>query len=705
MNGYDKYTPVRIALPFMLGVALVLGAGPRLPFQVLFIIAAFALAGAAIAYTFLRISFGLRWIFGLLANILLLLAGSLSVWITDRERTPELLPKTREKPEGIYACKIEYKPVAKALNSVTDAILVAELDSTGRWIGSKGKVRISFRNDSLCSGLRYGDMIIFRGYPSETPGTSNPWMFNYRKYLINRGIYRQIFLEPGQWQYIGRGKANPVKAGAEICRENFLATLQNFGIDGQEFALLSALLLGTRDYLENETIREFSYAGAIHVLSVSGLHVGIMVVLVDKMLFFLKRNRRGRVLHQALIILSIWAYAFITGLPSSVIRASLMFSLLAAGKMMKRSTDNFNILAVAAFAQLCINPYELTDVGFQLSYLAVLGIFAFYQPLNELISSSRRVITWLWSVLAVSIAAQLATFPLASYYFNMFPVYFLLTNLIVVPLAGVITYFAVALLIIGAAGIYYGWLAFPLDWSLKIMLEAVEMIQSWPGAVIQQIVFSVFQVALVYCMILSLYGFFILENKKWIFVFGGSVLMFLFIYTDIQFKQINSGKIVVYNVPGHTAIDLIHGKSCLFIGDSLILQDEKKVRFQIAPNRMHSGIQQINCLDLSNDDAYINREIMKSSSFIDFLSIRIVIIDEKWKRFSAGNKFPCRLVVFTGKTKVNPADVFARLDMEQVVIDGSVPFYLSDRIRQSCSDRNIPCHPVKDLGAYMLECY
>jgi competence protein ComEC len=409
-------------------------------------------------------------------------------------------------------------------------------------------------------------------------------------------------------------------------------------------------------------------------------------------------------LHQALIILSIWAYAFITGLPSSVIRASLMFSLLAAGKMMKRSTDNFNILAVAAFAQLCINPYELTDVGFQLSYLAVLGIFAFYQPLNEWISSNRRVITWLWSVLAVSIAAQLATFPLSSYYFNMFPVYFLLTNLIVVPLAGVITYFAVALLIIGAAGIYYGWLALPLDWSLKIMLEAVEMIQSWPGAVIQQIVFSIFQVVLVYSMILSLYGFFILENKKWIFVLGGSLLIFLLIYTDIQYNQMNTGKIVVYNVPGHSAIDLIHRKSCLFIGDSLILQDEKKIRFQMAPNRLHSGITQINSIDISNDEVFISHQVIKSSSFIEFLSNRMVIIDEKWNGFHAGNKLPCRLVVFTGKTKVNPADVFAQLDMEQVVIAGSVPIYQTDRIRQSCTDHNIPCHPVKDLGAYLLEC-
>ena len=194
--------------------------------------------------------------------------------------------------------------------------------------------------------------------------------------------------------------------------------------------------------------------------------------------------------------------------------------------MFKRSSESYNIVAVAAFFQLLINPYDITQVGFQLSYVAVLGIFAFYKPFNDLISAPNRLATGIWSILAVSMAAQLATFPLASHYFNMFPVYFLLTNLIVVPLAAVITYFAVTLLAMGAGGMIFEWLAWPLKWSLRFMSGSVEYMQSWPGAVIEPIILSPLQVIMIYTAIAGLFIFWVMAKRSGAFIIMVSLLIF-----------------------------------------------------------------------------------------------------------------------------------------------------------------------------------
>ena len=343
-------------------------------------------------------------------------------------------------------------------------------------------------------------------------------MFSYKKYLQNRQVFHQVYLEPGQWRKTGIRSVNPLLDFADRCRKAFLETFREFGITGQDFALVSALLLGNTEYLDAEIRQEFSYAGATHVLSVSGMHVAIVYIAADRMLFFLKRSRKSRKIHTLLIISFIWLYALITGLSTPVVRASLMFSLVAASNLLRRSSEGYNILAVSAFLQLWINPYDITQVGFQLSYLAVLGIFALYQPFNEVIASENRLVTWIWPVVAVSLAAQLATSPLAAYYFNMFPVYFLLTNLVVVPLSSLIIYFAIALLALGAVGVTFHFLALPLQWSLWFMRESIGEIQSWPGAVIDSLHISEFQVITVYIVIASAFGLFILRKRFWALV-------------------------------------------------------------------------------------------------------------------------------------------------------------------------------------------
>lgn len=703
MNGHYKYTPLRIAVPFILGIASVLKFRIDMPAGAILLLSFVCFPGLIISYYFFRANFRLRWMGGFFANSSLFFLGACLISTIDQRNSQLTQVKEEFSQEKVFLCRIEASPVQKSGNATGNVTIIAEMDSLGRWHPMEIKILVYFKNDSLCKSLGYGDIVLISGDLQTIPWPSNPYMFNFRQYLIKKQVFYQVFLEPGQWRLAGRLVSNPILAWAEICRGKFLETLRKFKVEGQEFALASALLLGTRDFLGNDIIQEFSHAGAIHVLSVSGLHVGIMYVVADKMLFFLKRGRRSRKLHQILIILSIWAYAFITGLPSSVVRAALMFSLIAVGKMFKRSSEGYNILAVAAFFQLWINPYEITQVGFQLSYLAVLGIFAFYKPFNDCINLYNKLISWIWSILAVSMAAQLATFPLACYYFNMFPVYFLVTNLIVVPLAAVVTYFAVALLVVGAAGLTFEWLAWPLNLSLHFMIDSVDFIQSWPGAVIEPIIYTQGQVIVIYTAIIALFAWLIMDYRKWAFIFLGSCLLFSVVSTGQILNELKNTEIVVYQVSGHTAIDFIHKNQAIFICDSLLTQDTGKIDFQVKPNRTKLGIDDVRLIIVGGQTPLAYPGVWINYPFITFRGKRIAIIDNNWKRTDPEKILDCDLVIISGNPGIRAEELKKQIGIKQIIIDSSVPFYRADQLMQSFQKEDISCHSVRQDGAFVMK--
>lgn len=655
-----------------------------------------------IAYHFFRTNFRLRWIAGLFSNISLFVLGICLVSSSDLRNQPPKEEIAGPFFENAFLCRIEVSPVQKSRTCTGNAVLIAKMDSLRHWSPMERKILVYFKDDSLCKSLEYGDLILISGVLQTVAGPPNPYMFNFRQYLHNRQIMYQVFLEPGRWLRVGKAVSNPVRRWAEMCRGKFLETFRKFKVEGQDFALVSALLLGSKDFLDKDIIQEFSHAGVIHVLSVSGLHVGIMYVLVDKMLFFLKRGRKGRKMHSILILGCIWAYAFITGLPTSVMRAALMFSLIAAGKMIKRSSESYNILAVAAFFQLLINPYDITQVGFQLSYVAVLGIFAFYKPLNELISPFNKLFSWVWSVLAVSMAAQLATFPLACHYFNMFPVYFLITNLIVVPLAAVVTYLAVSLLVAGAVGLTFEWLAWPLKLSLRLMSGSVEIIQSWPGAVIEPVILSPGQVMLIYTAITGLFIFGVLAYRRGAFIVLGSLLLFSMLSGKYLYEKLKTSEIAVYQISGHTAIDLIHNHKAFFVCDSLLSVDPGKIEFQIRPNRMNQGITDIQVIKAEKQDPMMFQGTLIDYPFIYFRGKCIVMIDDNWKTGLPAEIISCDLAIFSGNPRISPDKLKTQIKIDKVIIDGSVPFYKADQLIQFFKNEGISCHSVRQDGAFVL---
>ncbi|MDR2962209.1 MAG: ComEC family competence protein [Bacteroidales bacterium] len=341
----------------------------------------------------------------------------------------------------------------------------------------KTKSLIYIKKDSASALLRMGDRVQVSGEFREiTNSGENP--FDYKAFLANKHIFSQAYIPAGQWQKLSSKPS--LRAAAVDFRKTMIERLQHNPHLHESYTTLAALIFGDTSLLETSVIRAYSASGAMHVLAVSGLHVGIMASILMFLLSFVPQR-----LYLVKIIISlagIWFYAFITGLVPSVFRASTMFSIVSIAVYLNRSTSIYNSLAVAAVVSILIDPNCIADVGFQLSYLAVIGIAYFGTKIQNSLNFENKIYNYVWGIVAISIAVQITTLPISMYYFGSIPIYSLLTNILVIPLAFVVVLLCVATLIIGSFPIVGTGISWLLNYVCEYLNHVVESIASFPHA-------------------------------------------------------------------------------------------------------------------------------------------------------------------------------------------------------------------------------
>lgn len=350
--------------------------------------------------------------------------------ITDPIRNPNHIVNQDEYDYLILELQqIHYK--AGKTHKVTASISSGLLNGQKKALDGK---LICYNSDSVLNHARVGDYWMVAASSIKTiPQPTNPKQFNYARYMGNKGIYHQAFLRTYDAHIVRKAHGNIV---FEFLRNMRLRVAQSLNyLPQQERSLAQALLVGVKDDLSADTKRDFSRTGAMHVLAVSGLHVGIIYWILNKALLFLIGFKFGRHLRLVLLLMGLWAYALLTGFPPSVQRATIMFSVIVIGSQLKRPTNTLNTVLLTAFAMLTYKPSLLTDVGFQLSYSAVLGIIVLQPAISMWLKPRGLLLKFLWDILSVSIAAQCATLPITLYYFHQFPVWFLLSNIVAIPAA------------------------------------------------------------------------------------------------------------------------------------------------------------------------------------------------------------------------------------------------------------------------------
>lgn len=391
--------------------------------------------------------------------------------------------------------------------------------------------------------LREGDQLFFSSRMEFISNKGNPGEFDAVHYWRSKGVQRIGFLSEDDFKLIA-SEDPPFFKSLFRQASSYLGNVLSTFLSDSELSVAKALVLGDKSMLTQETKAQFSNAGAMHVLAVSGLHVGIVMYLLISIFGRFPRifSRNGAFL---LAVILIWIYAGITGFSPSVLRSTFMFSVLVLGQLVSKKSDGLNTLFLTAVVMLLLNPLLLYDIGFQLSYLAMIGILNFYKPISELLNIKNKWLRKMWEGTAVGIAAQLTTVPLTLYYFHQFPNYFALTNIGMMVFAGLVLGFGVVLLVTHWIGFLATFLGFGLLLLVGGMIYFIQFVDGLPFATAQGFKPTL---SLAFAMYTVLTFFLFFGKQRRIQWWVGTILLFFFFEMQYQrYTQMNDNHLVVFN--------------------------------------------------------------------------------------------------------------------------------------------------------------
>lgn len=388
-----------------------------------------------------------------------------------------------------------------------------------------------------------GDELLISSDLLPIANSNNPGEFDSENYWKKQGYKYMLFVNSDQFKIINTFEQNRIVKCLSTLH-NYLNSALERNLQGRELAIAKALILGDKSLLDTETRNSFSNTGAMHVLAVSGLHVGIIM----QILLFLFGQFSAFISKKTsffIVVGILWIYAVLTGLSPSVLRAVFMFSVLAYAQISSKNYNSVNTLFFTAFVILLFNPYNLFDIGFQLSFLAMLGIFLFYKPIEQLVFLENKILRKIWQGTAIGFAAQLMTTPLSLYYFHQFPNYFFLTNIGLMATSGLIM--GAGLFLFSIA--WWNWTAGIIGGLLTslifISLYFIEWIEKLPGAVAQGFVISPFLVLSMCLLILFL--FFLAHSKVYKMIGFSLGLLCLGLISFSRFENLSTNELVVFN--------------------------------------------------------------------------------------------------------------------------------------------------------------
>lgn len=647
-----------------------------------------------IVLSFFFVSFFKRYKLSLVAgigvSILFTSTGALLVYYKDIRNNKNWLGNFYEEKNGLVVT-LDESLVEKTKSFKANAVANYIINNKTS-IDVKGKLILYFKKDTSLTELDYGSQIVFTKPLQEIKNSGNPGGFDYRRYCLFQGITHQVYLKPGEFEILKGKKQNSFRQFIYNSREKILALLRKNIPGDKEPGLAEALLIGYKNDLEQSLVQSYTNTGVVHIIAISGLHLGLIYWLLVGLFKPLQKRKRSKWLRPLLIIAGLWLFAFLAGAQPSVLRSALMFTCIVLGDGLTRRTSVFNTLALSAFILLFINPFWLWDVGFQLSYAAVLSIVIFLKPIYHWFYIKNKILDFAWKLNAVTLAAQILTVPLSIYHFHQFPNYFLLTNFIAVPLSSIILLGEIFLCIIAwipALALFVGKI---IQWLISLMNTWIEKIESIPFSL-----WDGLQIDLLQTILLILFaagaGYWLMEKKRNGLIVGLLGLLGFTLLRSISFIQTSrQQKIIVYNVPQKRAIDLIDKRKYLFIGDSDLVMNDFTRNFHLKPARIFYRISTVDSLD----------GLYQQENYIRFARKNILLIDSTINFMIGDNKPVIDLLVISKNPRIYISKLAAALNIKQVVFDGSVPAWKTFYWKKDCDSLHIPCHDVTTKGAFVM---
>ncbi|GAB3182609.1 hypothetical protein GCM10027291_53810 [Telluribacter humicola] len=553
--------------------------------------------------------------------------------------------KQLEVPYDTYLLTVKSLP-EKRPSTLRYRVEVNQLRLAGEWepVQVEAMVTTPARAAQV---LAPGDVVVVRGSLQRPVPPRNPDEFDYCRYLRYRGIAWTDYLTDSTYQVVSHVEDTWSVLGWSLGISGWAdRTLRAYLPEDDSYALVKAMLLGRREDLRSNLVDSFTLSGAVHVLSVSGLHVGIFFAIISWALGWLRRIRYGKYMYFVVLSLLLFFYALVTGLPPSVQRATLMCIVWVAAQTIQRRHESINTLAISAFAILLVDPDALFTVGFQLSYLAVLGIILFYKPLDNLVETPNRVLRWLWQITAVSVSAQLLTFPLSIYYFHQFPFYFWLVNPFVIGLTSLLLPASLILLFVSLFPIplLANWVAWVTNLIAYLTNQVVAIPRWLPNHLIEGLVLDAVEVAGLFLVLLLVWQ--ILRTREVAVLKQLALLVVLVMIYSISstLKTYQEEKMVIHSIPRHTVITVKKDNSMYLLANPEFWADTAAYEYRLNNYLVNQLINDTIHSNLAGDGHFGNLEVRQTQ-----LGMLLRWNGNNWKQSRAKDEVPDYVLITSRK--------------------------------------------------------
>jgi len=671
----------RLLLPFIVGI--ILYQTVELLHGVTY--ACFGLSVLLVGLSFIfrtpSLQFKFRWLFGCGIFVFML---SLGYQLSAEREKEHVFDHLHQK--GIYRVELTSAPVEKA-NSYLCKVDVLQFFDTS-WKPARGKAILYLQKEKAASTLLFGDRLLVEADFAPPERALNPDGFDYAAYLKRQGVGATCYIPSGCWRMTDRNTTFSIRRAAANCRNYLLEVYRKFNIRGDEFGVLAALTLGYTDDLQPDILASYSATGVVHILSVSGMHVGVVYVVMVFLLGFLNKTQRQKVFRALLIMLFLWAYAFLSGLSLPVIRAALMFSFITLATCFDRKSQIYNTIFMSCLAMLLVNPASLYDVGFQLSYSAVLSILFFKPILDKLYSPTTRPVRFIWTMFTVSLAAQVGTTPFTLYYFQQFPNYFLLTNFIAIPLSTIIIYLAIGLLLVSYIPYLSVGIGFLLNKSVWLLNFVISTVQHLPYSV-WHVSLDIRQSLVLFLAIFCLSGYYFSRKFTPLVVGLASLLIACLFSLQANYHTLNTKRMIVYAGQKNTHVSFINrNQNAVFTTDSLELERIAKAFWQ------NQKLEKPFFLTTNN---------WFSDGFAGYEGLRVLVLTrDLLKKKTTGTPLELDYLVIGNHLKPRIDQMLECVHPRKIIVDKSISKWYTEAIRQCCQKRGIGFYPVAQQGAYIL---
>lgn len=546
-----------------------------------------------------------------------------------------------------------------------------------------GKALLNVKKDSLFNPYQVDEILATKSSLEDLSHPLNPNQFDYKSYLKNQYIYHQIYTD-NQQLLIVSSHTHTVIGYAARMRKHINLKLRDYHFRPDELAIINALLLGQRQDIDQEIYNNYSKAGVIHILAVSGLHVGIVLLLLNSLFRPLEYFKHGKVIKIVLIVLILWGFAIAAGLSASVTRAVTMFSIVAIGMNLKRPSNIYNTLAVSMFFLLVFKPMFLFDVGFQMSYLAVIAIVAIQPLIANLWRPKYKAVNYLWQIMTVTIAAQIGVVPVSLFYFHQFPGLFFLSNLVIIPFLGIILGLGILIILLALTNLLPYWLADLYGGIISIMNSFVRWVANQERFIFTDLSFSLLKMLTLYLLIVALFFLFKKQNFQRLTI---AMMTILFFQSVLIFEKKNNQteELIVFHKSRFSLIGIKKNRTLeiFYDFDSITFVKDLSIRNY----KIGNAIKVIKKDSLENIYSFQNKKLL----VVDSLGI-----------YSIPQLSP-DYVLLRNSPRINLTRLLDSVKPKLIIADGSNYKSYLKRWESTCIEQKVPFHLTSKEGAFVLK--